>query len=136
MPAPKPDASRPVIPCTSCGQRHMREATGLRTCKAHRKDGQPCTQYPVGGTTLGKVCKNHGGTTRLAKHGVAKRSRQRQQNAYEDIIVAAVWRQIKANPQEPLKVNLTPTQEKALRRKVNAHNKKQQAEMDKMRRLD
>ena len=39
------------MPCGKCDQHHAR-------CSGHRRDGQPCTQWPIAGQ---RVCKQHGG---------------------------------------------------------------------------
>ena len=57
--------------CEQCGLLHARE-DGRRTCRAHRRDGLPCTQFPVGGD-FGTVCKMHGGSTKLNRKKVVER---------------------------------------------------------------
>lgn len=61
---------RSPVMCERCGVFHQRG--GTRTCKAHRRDGKPCTQFPVGGE-FGTVCKMHGGMTRAYRGKVERR---------------------------------------------------------------
>jgi hypothetical protein len=107
-------------PCDRCGQVHARTSTGgnLRaTCSAHRRDGQPCTQFPVGGD-LGKTCRMHSGTSRLARRGVRKRSGERYMRDVERSLSALVWQHIRDNPSPPLPPPLTRGQRKRVRKAV------------------
>lgn len=63
---------RPVRRCDKCGELHVRLEGGRATCNAHRRDGGPCTQYPVGGA-FGTVCRMHGGSTKAYRGKVDER---------------------------------------------------------------
>ncbi len=53
-------------PCTRCGQHHPR-------CKGHKRDGNPCGQWPRHGA---RVCKRHGGNAPQVRAAADRRVQQ------------------------------------------------------------
>lgn len=60
--------SHGVPTCEKCGAPHERD--GQQTCKAHRRDGKACIQWPMRG---GVVCRLHGGSAPATKRKAAER---------------------------------------------------------------
>lgn len=86
-------APRILTVCEKCGRFHARMRR--RTCRAHRRDGSPCMNFPVGGSDYGTVCRMHSGTK--PSH-VYKRERGRAMTELEGMLSRAVQRHMDENP--------------------------------------
>jgi hypothetical protein len=78
-----PQVTTDPMPCARCGQPHAR-------CAAHRRDGTPCTQWPMHGQ---RICRMHGGLKRAARANAEERQ--------ADAAVEATVRRLYYDPDAP-----------------------------------